>query len=582
MLKAITFTDIRDNEKSRRARLAQEKAQLDAQKKKDGALAPALEERLGQLNALLGKPVVDPVFVRAQELLMELTGRVVGDHVDGRLPSSKQGPVQKLTPEEFQLAAVYGLLQLDNENEPSARKFGPAVTRALGEYAARQELYDRVLRLLIEDDDISRQTFDANLNAPNLFLNAKQWVGVGRALHEDKVTADDSLLPLKVRVALAKVAGSSDGQPTSIVEINLPDLEEAVDVEIVADNLNAMQALYYTMVLEEMKLFQARDIALEQWQLGMIVTGRGRAGDLFYRMWRKTPDRFSELERLSLYSRCFGFAGGSAMHGQPNREFKTLWLRFLSAVSALIRQYSVDSLIRASLPAAIHQEQVRQSGRDLGANLSLHGFGIAYFAGAELQQEINDIIELFSDPEVKAAYAARDMYQVIEQIILFSGGQVESSVQKRVMANAGAVIIRWLAQNSRKLASNNLSTVLDIQSILTPLPAVPNHKPTVNPSDVDLVNAVEQWLAVNGIQDQFIEQNAQAMEPPRMPTRPIQMPSLARDVLESVGISAGYSGNGNGRFHVPPPVPIAQSQSSGNGYAGSYTNGSVRRERARA
>jgi hypothetical protein len=268
-------------------------------------------------------------------------------------------------------------------------------------------------------------------------------------------------------------------------------------------------------------------------------------------MWRKSPDRFSEIERHSLYARAFGFAGGNTASGEPNRDFKTLWIRFLSAVSSFIRQFEVDNILRAKLPAAISQEQVRQSGRDLASNLSLHGFGIAYFAAAELQQEVTDIIELFSDPEVKAAYASRDMFQVLEQIILFSGAQVESSVQKRVSANAGAVIIRWLAKNAKKLASNNLTSVLDIQSVLNPLPPVPGQKPTRDPSDADLINAVEQWFAVNGIQDQFIEDNAQAMAPPRTPTRPVQMPSIARDVLESVGVSAGLGHNGNARAMRP-------------------------------
>ena len=220
---------------------------------------------------------------------------------------------------------------------------------------------------------------------------------------------------------------------------------------------------------------------------------------------------------MSLYYRCFGFPGGAAVHGQPNRDFKNLWMRFLSAVSSLVRQYSVDTLIRATIPAAVHQEQVRQSGRDLAANLSLHGFGIAYFAATELQQEITDIIELFSEPEVKAAYASRDMYQVVEQIMLFAGGQVESSVQKRVTANAGAVIIRWLANNASRLSTSNLQgcwifrasfpvrlTVLEPTS--PPHPASPPTRTSSTPSS-------SGWpsTAFGSVH----RADAQAMEPPR-------------------------------------------------------------------
>jgi hypothetical protein len=57
---------------------------------------------------------------------------------------------------------------------------------------------------------------------------------------------------------------------------------------------------------------------------------------------------------------------------------------------------------------------------------------------------------------------------------------------------------------------------------------------------------------VNGFGNEFAEEHSQAMEPPRTPTRPIQIPSIARDVLESVGVSAGHgNGNGNGRSMRP-------------------------------
>jgi hypothetical protein len=71
-------------------------------------------------------------------------------------------------------------------------------------------------------------------------------------------------------------------------------------------------------------------------------------------------------------------------------------------------------------------------------------------------------------------------------------------------------------------------------------------KPMVNPSDYDMINAVEQWLAVNGIPEQQVEEYSQPYEPPATTTRPINVPSAARDILESYGIPASMGG-GNGR-----------------------------------
>jgi hypothetical protein len=63
------------------------------------------------------------------------------------------------------------------------------------------------------------------------------------------------------------------------------------------------------------------------------------------------------------------------------------------------------------------------------------------------------------------------------------------------------------------------------------------HKPIVKPSDWDLVNACEQWLAVAGVPDQSVEQYSQPIEAPTMTSRPIEIPQMARDVLGSVGVN---------------------------------------------
>ena len=63
------------------------------------------------------------------------------------------------------------------------------------------------------------------------------------------------------------------------------------------------------------------------------------------------------------------------------------------------------------------------------------------------------------------------------------------------------------------------------------------HNPMVDPSDWDLVKACEQWLAVGGVQDPTVEQYAQPIESPTITSRPIDMPQVARDALDQVGVS---------------------------------------------
>jgi hypothetical protein len=541
---AIKFIDMRDREKSERARLETLKADLELRKKQNGGALPDDQERqLKDIKNQLKDNVVDPLYKALDSQLTRLNVKV-DDHDEGKLRSQLAGAAP-LTDDEIKLTAVFGLLQLDNADPSNLRRFPSAVTRALGEYSAatdlvaKENLFDRVLEELREDGDIVQ---DGE-------LRASQVAAVFRTLFAEGVQPTDSLLPLKVRTTLARIGAGADGGANAIVEIDLPDLETEADRQIVSDNLKALQAIYFSAMLEEMRFFQAMDVALEQWQLGMIVLSRGAAGNKFYQYWRKTPDRFSELERRSLYSRAFGIPGGEAVQGSPNREFKDLWLRFLSAVSSVARQFQVDNLLRSNIPVSVSQELVRQTGRDLATNLSLHGYGMAYFAATELQTQINEIKDLLSDDEVKSAYGARDMFQVIEQIILLSGGGVVNSIQKRVSANAGSVIIRWLADHSEQLAGIGYGEILSIQAIRNPLPRTAGDKPTTKPTDADLVNAVEQWIAVNGIQDATIEQQAQAAEPPRITSRPIQVPDIARDLLGDLPIPMSAN-TGNGRQHA--------------------------------
>jgi hypothetical protein len=247
--------------------------------------------------------------------------------------------------------------------------------------------------------------------------------------------------------------------------------------------------------------------------------------------------------------RGFGFPGGDVSANiTPNRDFSDLWLRFISAVSNFNRQSTVDDLLRSGLPSSVNAEQVKKAGRDIGANLSLHGYGIAYFAATELQQQINDIMGLLNDQEIRGAYGARDMWQLIEQISIYELGGAKNTVKYRTMATAGGIIIAWLSNHTSQLTSTFADPILDIDTIRRPPVRAVGVRPTENPTDRDLVDACDQWLAVTGTQDQQVEQYSQPTETPNITSRPVQIPQAARDLLESVGVSAGYSppSNGNG------------------------------------
>lgn len=536
-LQPLVFTDIAERETAEKARI---NAKIELLKKTDPQGARELEKRKKALGAKPFDALLVEVVEAAKAGLFPKAGR---------FPSQAK-PGKPLTADERKVAGVYGILVRDrhfppalddqrygNRNEDVYARFSKDLYEAIGEYEHNEKRFANSLSVLREQDqDDKRDAVDAEV-----------WARVVRTLAEQRVDPKNTYFKLQTENALEGAQSIGEGLPPSAIEIDLPDLEQQADLEIVEANLHAMQAIFFAATLEELRLFQVVDKLIELFQQGMLPLGRGPAGNQLYAYWKKTIERMTEIERRNLYARTFGFPGGDAQV-DANREFQDLWLRFVSAVSAFYRQVSVDELLRAERtrgPASVTQELVRKSGRDLAANLSLHGYGVAYFAATELQETIKDAIAILSDDEVKTSYGARDMFQVIDQVATLElPGGARNSIRYRTMATAGAVIIRWLADRAEQLAAVAGSPILTLNPANRTSKTFRTTKPTTHPTDQDLLDACEQWLAVTGTSEDRIEQYAQPAEGPNMTSRPIQIPAAVRevldsqrDLLESVGVS---------------------------------------------
>ncbi|HLO96909.1 MAG TPA: hypothetical protein VK195_21585, partial [Burkholderiaceae bacterium] len=368
-------------------------------------------------------------------------------------------------------------------------------------------------------------------------VSAGSLASIVRRIRDDGFSADDPYLTSRMDNAFNLLTGMVEGAPPSALEIMLPDLEEAVDVEIQKENLQASQAIYFAYQLEEMRMFQVVDKIVDLFRSGLLPLGKGTVGDKLFKYFKTSTERITEAERRELYYRMFGAPGGNPNAGEPNRDFNELWLRFVSAVSSFARQISVERLLRNNIPMAVSQEQVRKAARDLGANLSRNGYGIAYFAATELQNTIISFRDILQDADLRSAFGARDMWQVIDMVNVNYLGGAKNTHRFRTQSRAGAIIIRWISENIQRLA-NISGPVLSIDEISNPQMRISSGaNPTLKPTDWDLVNACEQWLAVMGVQEQSVEQYSQPIEAPAMTSRPIDMPQAARDVLASVGVN---------------------------------------------
>ena len=570
------FVDLRDANDAEKRRIQGRIEELQAAKLQR-PLTPDEDQELALLLILVAQPLVDPLFFAIQDLFNTNLGIPISTPVGGIFPAApkapaKKGPAPKPAALAYQpdpdielFAEVYGLMETDQVTppavtavsatpaggppytvitdltDPNLAPFTKAFYAAVGEAKATPDLLKIVFPIL------RNAGTDPNDPNPNPNIKTYELAQVIRLLVQRGINTNQPNQYVRlVNEALDTIQNvGQDQQPSSIV-IDLPDLDAVDDATIQPTNIRGLQPVYFAAMFEQLKVFQVVDKLVELFQNGILPIKLGNAGNFLYRYWKDTPNRISEAERRNFYARAFGIPGGDDA-GMPNREFNDLWIRFVSAVSSYIRQNQLDNLLKANIPGAVTQQQVRKSGRDLAANLSLYGYGMTYFAATDLQKQLKDVIDLLSDPEIRQAYGARDPWQVIDQVAQLELGGAVNSTRYRTMATTGVIIMAWLAKRAKRLSDSSFDDILDLTVIRYPVPAASGKKPSVDPTDADLVNACQQWLAVTGTEENQVEQYAQPRLSPSMTSKPIQIPAVARDVLESAGVSLPMGmGTGNG------------------------------------
>jgi hypothetical protein len=560
----IVFADIARHDKVARDAAAERVFMLEQQKREDDTLPPELEKELRAQHLLVKKDsdghyikhTVDPLFFGLREALATMNSEM------GNIDEPENGQFDSMGQREATFAAIYGLLTVDNQTprdfkwtintqghlvfETDDGQFKKAVAAALGEYSANAALFLETLAIIAHEGGGGQHRGVGT-------LDAGKWANVVRKLRFRGIDADHPNLALITAELLSGEIGGAEDAAPSTIELSFPDIEEGSDAQLVKNNIMAMHIFYPSWMLDEARFYDVYEKIEELFLNQMLPISRGSAGDRIFARWKKSTQRISKPERLNFYATCFGASSGNPALTNQNREFSDLWLRFVSGVSEFARKLQVDDLLRTRIPLSVSTEQVRKSARDLAANLSLHGYGVAYFAAAELQNEINEIKDILSDEEVRMAYGARDMRQLIEQVSIYELGGARDVTRYFTMATAGAVIIRWLANKAADLSGPFMRPILDINVVRKATTRSSSVKATSNPTDRDLVDACEQWLAVTGTPDDRVSEFAQPNETPAMTSRPVAIPQVAKDLLDSVGVSAGM-GRPNGGTGRPSRI----------------------------
>jgi hypothetical protein len=318
------------------------------------------------------------------------------------------------------------------------------------------------------------------------------------------------------------------------------ELERETDVEIVADNLRAVETIYFAYMLDQIGAFRVLERIAELFRQGLLPLGQGRLAEALFHVARP-GERMPSRDRAAFYTQVLGVVGGQG-GGEPNREFLSLWLRFLVAVSMFARQHGTAGLVA---PPTQSNAKVRAAARALAANASAHGSGVVQFAARELAIQVQRMVDLLGDPDLRSAFGARDMWQVIDQVNQNHLGGARNVARYRTQAEAGSRVLRWLAEQADEFGA---AAQVDSGG---------------SPDAADLVQAAEQWLAASGMGDPSLEQVVQPVEAPVVTGGPIALPAVAQDLLAALGLSvttvgAGPAASGNGAERLCGVVALLQ------------------------
>ena len=215
------------------------------------------------------------------------------------------------------------------------------------------------------------------------------------------------------------------------------------DEEIAQDNVRAASALYAAATLEQLALIELVERLNERNQQKLLNIGAGEASNLLHEFWDKGYKRMPAKRRAAIFTQVFGSPAGDG----ANEAFPGL---FDALVSAL----------------ADGSDDVAAAATVLSENLSEHTDEAAIKAAIELRAAYAELAVALSDLELRTAYKADDMWQVVQAVQREFGGGPD-------------------VQRTRTLATTGAQILGELERL------------TDGPADAELVAAAEAWLAAN-------------------------------------------------------------------------------------
>ena len=191
--------------------------------------------------------------------------------------------------------------------------------------------------------------------------------------------------------------------------------------------LSALPVLYWVHGLDQAGLLQAAETIAGLWASGAITVPLPDHGQALQQYWRTRRERLSADERSHLLGLVF-----------DPRDFEPAMGRLCQAIVAL-----ADNAGQHDIREEVGLEQAAASLLDLCAT-RLEG---APLVGApDLLAQTRTAVQLLSQRALQTAFAVRDFYGLLELSERTRGGAGGHARTLAERAQAGAAVLRWLAQ----------------------------------------------------------------------------------------------------------------------------------------
>lgn len=353
-------------------------------------------------------------------------------------------------------AAIVGMMLIEGATDPTSAQFTDVFWEVRSESAGTTTDTDGKA---VANKDIYQLAADKISNFPGHTKHKKKIVYyqelayVSRKLIEnaEEVPFGDPTFAGQIRVYDDDYV--KDG-PQGAGGLDIPDLSDqgssAGPDDIRKANIESVAVISAAHNLEQARLFDVVDRIMETWWNGQLPVGFDKGSKALDDLFWATDGRLSPAARHMQYSRVLGASGGEvSTEVQPNTQFDDLFKRFVASLAEYDRQQRIGDIVgnQRRNALALTAEQVRSSGRNLAANASLYGWGGTQFAARRIADHINKSFAILNSREIQSAYGVDGPWKVVERVAQELGA-VPNLVKWRTQAIATQSILKLIAKHS--------------------------------------------------------------------------------------------------------------------------------------